>query len=942
MQHLGLDPVKLSTTSIDGENYVNCGLCYGTRATMVVASKEEGKQVNVVKEIQRTWCKPHGHSIETLHSDSATIFLCAEMKKYMLDNGIRHDCSSPYQHAHNLVEGGCIRILLNRARVLLTDAGLPPRFAVYSIKHAAHTWNAMVHPASETKTPLEKITGRQPDISGLRPFGALAYYFVTKEERNLAADPRWAEKASRGILLGYSDTVEGGYLVYPGRNKRIITRTQVVVIETKVSKVLPAYADRFLIDDPLTADEMPPSFHPIEGIGESPTTAEPAGAPPSPPSQRTEEPRATTPPSHRHDHSTRQAARIGERAMAVAEACAQECTCGEQSCDACVRAGSEQAALAAADSANNDNGSDSDASFTSCSDSPFEPVFDPQSIPITADIPGVFSLEHTLVGFQGERSDLVALPINPRSMTEALRGPQAHEWRLALEKERDSCLETFSYVEVREVPARSVRAVMAFRVSRKTDGSLKFRARLCPDGGSQVRWQDYDDSYSPTVRRGSILMVLHIAAAEDWDIEHVDIGNAYKETLTDDRHPLHMRLSAAMVDFGFAKSTHVRLNCNFWGTKEAGQRWYSFISFIVQGFGLRRSGDDPCQFELNSKDTKLILVVLIYVDDVLITGSWTAKIYELIAYVRSHFNEVKVESVAKFVGMQVTRHRERREVHVHLSEYAQDLVSEFVPDHVLGSSTPLYSTVDYRNQPAGAEEPIWAMTGKLRYMADATWWDLQVASSLLASAGATPNKTHRRGVQKCLQYVKERQSDHALVLGGMEPVDMFAYADASYTAEGDSRYQFGYALFLSPMAGAYTVESKRSTTVSHSSCQSEIKAIDNACREIVPNREQLAVLGFPQLRPTRLYTDSKASVDLVSNVFQMRPTCRHFNRDINWIRQCVQLGQVELVFVPTDENPADLMTKILGPDKHVRFTRMLLAGVGLVAVAALYVNGLSM
>jgi hypothetical protein len=110
----------------------------------------------------------------------------------------------------------------------------------------------------------------------------------------------------------------------------------------------------------------------------------------------------------------------------------------------------------------------------------------------------------------------------------------------------------------------------------------------------------------------------------------------------------------------------------------------------------------------------------------------------------------------------------------------------------------------------------------------------------------------------------------------------------------------------------------------------------------VPNREQLAVLGFPQLVPTRLYTDSQASVDLVSNVFQMHGKCRHFNRDINYIRQYVQLGLVELVFVGTDDNPADLLTKMLGSTKHIRFTSMLLGGIGLVAISALYTNGFVM
>jgi hypothetical protein len=69
---------------------------------------------------------------------------------------------------------------------------------------------------------------------------------------------------------------------------------------------------------------------------------------------------------------------------------------------------------------------------------------------------------------------------------------------------------------------------------------------------------------------------------------------------------------------------------------------------------------------------------------------------------------------------------------------------------VLGSTTPLYSTVDYRQLPPGEEDPIWGHNGKLRWMADSGWPDLQVATALLAAAGAQPSKGHCRGIQKAL------------------------------------------------------------------------------------------------------------------------------------------------------------------------------------------------
>ncbi|KAJ1397614.1 hypothetical protein B484DRAFT_472042, partial [Ochromonadaceae sp. CCMP2298] len=102
MQDVGLDPVKLSTTALGGENYVNFGHCYGTRLAASVATKAEGNQVAVIKELQRKWCDPYGHVIKTLHTDFASIFLSTAVQEYLLDKGIKHDCSTPHQHSHNL------------------------------------------------------------------------------------------------------------------------------------------------------------------------------------------------------------------------------------------------------------------------------------------------------------------------------------------------------------------------------------------------------------------------------------------------------------------------------------------------------------------------------------------------------------------------------------------------------------------------------------------------------------------------------------------------------------------------------------------------------------------------------------------------------------------------------------------------------------------------
>jgi hypothetical protein len=874
MQEIGFDQVKLSTVTVNGEMIANLGIDYGSKLLMLYMAKSDSEalQIEVLERVQRDWCTPYGHSIRVFHSDFASVFVGKMFSKHLLAAGILHDCSSPYQHSHNLVEGVCVRVIINRARVLLADSGLSPRFASFAIQAAIDAWNALLHPTTALKTPLELVTGVRPDVSALRPFGSIVYYFNTKEERTMDNDPRWKERASRGVLLGNSKLVAGGYLVYPGKNRKIIHRKQVVALEATATQLLPCYSDRYQLGDPLLASEVPEPAAPPEKAPTTPTT--PPSTPPSSPAPRM--PPVSTPVGHRHVHATRHAAGIGARAAAVALVCALD-------------TGESEGELAAA-----------------------------------------------------AQAEAKALPTNPRSIAEALRGEHSEEWRAALKKERDACIATGSYREVDFVPARAMSAVMAFRVSRNADGTLKFKSRLCPNGSAQVRGIDYDDSFSPTVRKSTLFLFLHVAAAKGWKLLHLDIGNAYKEVPPEHLPVLYMKMSKAVREQGFSKSEYVELAVNYWGTKQAGRLWYAWLGCVLVQYGFERDGDDPCLLYLVHPQSGLVVFFMLYVDDLGVGGDWEDEIDRVVVYLKGIFAEVKVAEFVKFLGMQIERIPAKREIRVHLSDYASETVDELVPSSVEGSATPLHSTVDYRELPHGEEKPIWGAVGKVRFLADSSWWELKVCASLLAIAGATPSKAHRKGMMKCLQYVKLHKSSHFLVLGGTEPIGLTAFADASYTPEGDSRYQYGHVLYLSPSAGAIVAQSRRSTTVSHSSAESEVRSICEACKEIVPTREMLELLRAPQMGATRLFTDSQAAVDLISNIFAMHPKSRHFNRDINYVRQCQQEGLIELIFVPTDLNPADIMTKILGVEKHVRFTAMLLLGVGVAAMAVLAYEGMAL
>jgi hypothetical protein len=166
-----------------------------------------------------------------------------------------------------------------------------------------------------------------------------------------------------------------------------------------------------------------------------------------------------------------------------------------------------------------------------------------------------------------------------------------------------------------------------------------------------------------------------------------------------------------------------------------------------------------------------------------------------------------------------------------------------------------------------------------------------------------------------------------LRLGGSGPIEMFGFSDASHISSGKSKSRLGGALYLGLDSGAFWSMSKKSTTVSLSSCEDEIKAMVLVFCAIIHERDKLKAIGFEQTKPTVLYTDSMSSVDLCKTL-RSKENTKHINVRVNFLRECVNKRIIEIVFIKTDLMVADILTKPLAKDIFEKLKFKLLYGFG--------------
>jgi hypothetical protein len=121
----------------------------------------------------------------------------------------------------------------------------------------------------------------------------------------------------------------------------------------------------------------------------------------------------------------------------------------------------------------------------------------------------------------------------------------------------------------------------------------------------------------------------------------------------------------------------------------------------------------------------------------------------------------------------------------------------------------------------------------------------------MGSDTAYPHE-HVKSVRTFAEYIATSH-DVGLILGGEPEVDLFGFSDAAYLTKSDSLLRLANCLFLNLTSGCICARSFKDSTVSHSSTEAELKALDEAIRKAVWLQNFLAELTYPQSKPTVFY-----------------------------------------------------------------------------------------
>ena len=489
----------------------------------------------------------------------------------------------------------------------------------------------------------------------------------------------------------------------------------------------------------------------------------------------------------------------------------------------------------------------------------------------------------------------------PKTVSEALEHPG---WQKAMIEEMNA-LEANGTWELVTLPAgkRAIGCKWVFTTKLNPDGTLaRLKARLVAKGFAQTYGVDYSDTFSPVAKMTSVRLFISLAATHNWHLHQLDIKNAF---LHGDLHEeVYMEQPPGFVAQGEYEKVF-RLQKALYGLKQSPRAWFGRFSQTLEQFGLRKSKSDHSVFFKNTREGVILLGV--YVDDIVITGSDTTGISSLKTFLHTQFQTKDLGTLKYFLGIEVSR--SKKGIYLSQRKYVLDLLSETGKLGARPSSAPMTPNIQLTKEGELMDDPerYRRLVGKLNYLT-VTRPDIAYSVSIVSQFLASPTVDHWAALEQILCYLKGAPG-RGILYSNHGHTQIECFTDADYGGSKiDRRSTTGYCVFFG--GNLVSWKSKKQHVVSRSSAESEYRAMAQGTCEIMWIHQLLTELGFDITLPAKLWCDNQAANHIASNpIFHERT--KHIEIDCHFVREKLQQGLISTAYVTTYDQIGDIFTKAL-------------------------------
>ncbi|KNA13496.1 hypothetical protein SOVF_116290 [Spinacia oleracea] len=283
-----------------------------------------------------------------------------------------------------------------------------------------------------------------------------------------------------------------------------------------------------------------------------------------------------------------------------------------------------------------------------------------------------------------------------------------------------------------------------------------------------------------------------------------------------------------------------QLKKSLYGLKQAPRQWFSKLSETLIKFGYIQSKAD---YSLFTKTTQHdMTIILVYVDDLLISGSIEEDIRALKDMMSNTFHMKDLGELKYFLGLEIDR--TAAGFFISHKKYAEELLKE----HNLTDCKPLQLPMDPnlkltadKGDVLPSPTPYQRLVGRLIYLT-ITRPDISFTVQFLSQFMQQPTSVHMQAAIRLLRYISGNVSQGVL-LASSSGATLTAYCDSDWASCPISRRSTtGYCIFLGHLPVSW--KAKKESVVARSSAEAEYRAMALTACEVTWLTTLLQDLGL--------------------------------------------------------------------------------------------------
>ena len=316
-------------------------------------------------------------------------------------------------------------------------------------------------------------------------------------------------------------------------------------------------------------------------------------------------------------------------------------------------------------------------------------------------------------------------------------------------------------------------------------------------------------------------------------------------------------------------------------------------------------------------------IIAFHVDDGVLSGSNQKVLNEVTTELQKRY-KIKIQT-ENMEYLKLKLHKQDKYIYLEQKNYIISTAEKFKVTTAKNTYTPMEAGFDATvedddSKDIGNEVPYRALMGSLLYIARQTRPEITYAVNLLCQHVTKPRAKHWKAAKRILIYLYTTRN-MCLRIGPANKEGLKCFSDATWADDKSTRSSRsgGVLLYNGSLITAYSHVQR---SISLSSTQAEYQALTSAVQEIIYFRQLLGELGYEQNLPTPLLCDNQGALYLsVSTKNHIK--IKHIALRYHYIRDTIKDKLVNLLYVSTKEQLADVMTKPLGRDLFEKFRKLL-------------------